>query len=212
MPWKIDRAASAKLVQWQQARDSAGSLPYNNNMKPLLLILDDWEDLIQASSAWHQISQLVEIKFLQQHLDRTGDAEIEQAQFIMEVRERTTLDEPVFKRIPHLKLILQTGGHAYHIDRSAAQKQNIQIALGRQVKAPLHSVPELTFAFALGLIHKVNQGNSTMHKGQWQLFTGRTLANRRLGILGLGRHGLRVAQIASTAFDGSGCLGTGGES
>ena len=39
-----------------------------------------------------------------------------------------------------------------------------------------------------------------MHNCKGQLLTGRTLANRRLGILGLGRHGLRVAQIASTAF------------
>ena len=169
-------------------------------MKPLLLVLDDWEGRIQASPAWLQVNHLVDLKFLPQHLDRTSDADISPAQFIMAIRERTALDEPVFQRMPHLKLILQTGGHAYHIDRSAAQKHNIQIALGRQVTAPLHSVPELTFAFALGLIHKVNQGNGIMHNGKWQLLTGRTLANRRLGILGLGRHGLRVAQIASTAF------------
>jgi D-3-phosphoglycerate dehydrogenase len=169
-------------------------------MKPLLLILDDWEGRIQTSPAWHQVSHLVDTKFLPQHLDSASDAEIEQAQFIMAIRERTRLDERVFKRMPNLKLILQTGGHAYHIDRSAAHKHNIQIALGRQVTAPLHSVPELTFAFALGLIHKVNQGNGIMHNGQWQLLTGRTLANRRMGILGLGRHGMRVAQIASTAF------------
>jgi len=119
----------------------------------------------------------------------------------MALRERTTLDEQVFKRMPDLKLVLQTGGHAYHIDTSAAQKQNIVIALGRQVEAPLISVPELTFAFALSLMHKVHQGNITMHNGQWQLLTGRTLSKRRLGILGLGRHGFRVAQIASTAFN-----------
>src|SRR4030095_1842130 len=35
----------------------------------------------------------------------------------------------------------------------------------------------------------------------WQLFTGRTLSKRRLGILGLGRHGSRIAHIASTAFN-----------
>jgi phosphoglycerate dehydrogenase-like enzyme len=96
--------------------------------------------------------------------------------------------------------VLQTGGHAYHIDLSA-QKQNIVVALGRQAKAPLISVPELTFAFALSLFHKVHQGNNVMHNGQWQSFSGRTLANRRLGLLGLGRHGSRVAQIASTAFN-----------
>ena len=129
------------------------------------------------------------------------DSEIEEAQFLMTLRERTILDEQVFKRMPNLKLVLQTGGHAYHIDTSAAQKHNIIITLGRRVKAPLISVPELTFTFALSLMHKVHQGNMTMHNGQWQLFTGRTLSNRRLGILGLGRHGSRVAEIAGTAFN-----------
>jgi len=170
-------------------------------VKPLLIILDDWEGRIQVSTCWNQVKELVEIKFLKEPIESANDAEIEQAYFLMALRERTTLNEQVFKRMPNLELVLQTGGHAYHIDTSAAQKRNIVITLGRQVKAPLSSVPELTFAFALSLMHKVHQGNITMHNGQWQLFTGRTLSKRRLGILGLGRHGSRVAQIASTAFN-----------
>jgi len=170
-------------------------------MKPLLIVLDDWEGRIQASDCWSQVKELVEIKFLKAAIETVYDTEIERAQFLMALRERTTLDENLFKRMPNLKLVLQTGGHAYHVDISAAQKQNILIALGRRIKAPLISVPELTFAFALSLMHKVHQGNNTMHKGQWQLFTGRTLSKRRLGIIGLGRIGSRVAHIASTAFN-----------
>jgi phosphoglycerate dehydrogenase-like enzyme len=170
-------------------------------MKPLLIILDDWEGCIQASACWSQVKELVEIKFIKEPIENTNDTEIEQAQFLMALRERTTLNEQVFRRMPNLKLILQTGGHAYHIDTPAAQKQNIVIALGRRVKAPLISVPELTFAFILSLMHKVYQGNNAMHNGQWQLFTGKTLSKRRLGILGLGRHGSRIAHIASTAFN-----------
>jgi len=170
-------------------------------MKPLLIILDDWEGRIQASTCWNQVKELVEIKFLKGPIESANDAEIEEVQFLMALRERTILDEKVFKRMPKLRLVLQTGGHAYHIDTSAAQKQNILIALGRRIKAPLISVPELTFAFALSLMHKVHQGNETMHNGHWLQFTGRTLSKRRLGILGLGRHGSRVAQIASSAFN-----------
>jgi D-3-phosphoglycerate dehydrogenase / 2-oxoglutarate reductase len=170
-------------------------------MKPLLLIPDDWEGLIKRAACWNQLKDRVEIKFLKESIDRTSDSEIEQAQFLVAIRERTILNEQVFKRMPKLKLVLQTGGHAYHIDTTAAQQRNIAIALGRRVKAPLVSVPELTFAFALGLMHKVYQGNSTMQNGEWKLLTGRTLSTRRLGILGLGRHGSRVAHIASTAFN-----------
>ena len=170
-------------------------------MKPLLLILDDWEGLIQKSSCWAQINDRVEIKFLKQPIDQTSDSEIEQTQFLMALRERTVLNEQVFTRLPRLRMVLQTGAHAYHIDLAAAQRRNILIALGSRVKAPMASVPELVFAFALGLMHKLYEGNRVMQNGEWPLLTGRTLSNRRLGILGLGRHGLRVAQIANTAFN-----------
>jgi phosphoglycerate dehydrogenase-like enzyme len=170
-------------------------------MNPLLLILDDWEGLIQKAACWNQLKDSVEIKFLKESIERTSDFEIEQVQFLMAIRERTVLNEQLFKRMPKLKLVLQTGGHAYHIDTAAAKQRNIVIASGRRVKAPLASVPELTFAFALGLIHKVYQAKRTMQNGEWTLLTGRTLSNRRLGILGLGRHGSRVAHIASTAFN-----------
>ena len=119
----------------------------------------------------------------------------------MALRERTALNEQVFNRMPNLKLILQTGAHAYHIDAEAARRRNIRIALGRHVEAPMVSVPELVFAFALSLIHKLYVGNRAMQNGDWPLLTGRTLSNRRLGVLGLGRHGSRVALIASTAFN-----------
>jgi phosphoglycerate dehydrogenase-like enzyme len=141
-----------------------------------------------------------DIRFLKEPLEKISDDELGQVSFLMAIRERTTLDEQVFKRMPHLKLVLQTGGHAYHIDTAAAKRQGIAIALGRKVKAPLLSVPELTFAFVLGLMHLIPQAMATMRTGIWTTLTGRTLARRRLGILGLGRHGTRVAEIASTAF------------
>jgi D-3-phosphoglycerate dehydrogenase / 2-oxoglutarate reductase len=170
-------------------------------MKPVLLILDDWEGLIQKVACWKQFNDLLEIKFLKESIERTSDFEIEQAQFLMAIRERTALNEQLFKRMPKLKLVLQTGGHGYHIDTAAAKQRNIIIASGRRVEAPLASVPELTFAFALGLMHKVYQAQRSIQNGRWDLLTGRTLSNKRLGILGLGRHGSRVAHIASTAFN-----------
>lgn len=170
-------------------------------MKPLLLILDDWEGLIQKAACWNQLKDLLEIKFLKQSIEKANDFEIEQAQFLMAVRERTALNERLFKRLPKLKLVLQTGGHAYHIDKAAAKQRNIAIASGRRAKAPLASVPELTFAFALSLMHKVYQAQKLMQNGEWSILTGRSLSNRRLGVIGMGRQGSRVAHIASSAFN-----------
>jgi phosphoglycerate dehydrogenase-like enzyme len=170
-------------------------------MKPLLLILDDWEGLIEASQHWGTLKDVVDIKFLHAPIESVSEEELSEVNFLMAIRERTALTEPVFARLPQLKLVLQTGGHAYHIDQQAAQKRGITIALGRRIKAPLASVPELTMAMMLGLMHLLPQAQQAMRAGEWPLLTGRTLKGRRLGILGLGRHGSNVAHIAKTAFN-----------
>ncbi len=170
-------------------------------MKPLLLILDDWEGRIAASLCWKQLRDKVEIHFVPQAIDALPDSLLLRVTFLMALRERTALTEQVFARLPQLKLILQTGGHAYHIDQAAAEKRNITIALGRRIKAPLAAVPELTIAMMLGVMHLLPKAQQAMRIGEWPLLTGRTLNGRRLGILGIGRHGSRVAHIAKTAFN-----------
>jgi phosphoglycerate dehydrogenase-like enzyme len=169
-------------------------------MKPVLLILDDWEGRVAASPSWQMLDGLVEIRFLNKALADADEKELLPVEYLMAIRERTALTAQVFERLPGLKLILQTGGHAYHIDRIAAEKRGIPIALGRRAIAPLDSVPELVFAMALGLMHMVPQGNKAVHNGYWPQLTGRTLSKKRLGILGMGRHGTRVANIAANAF------------
>src|ERR1700693_4833375 len=109
-------------------------------MKPLLLVLDDWEGLIEKSSSWAQVRDQVDIRFLTSPLDRVADPDLAEVRFMMALRERTALTEQVFSRLPKLKLVLQTGGHAYHIDQDSACKRGIAIALGRRVRAPLASV------------------------------------------------------------------------
>lgn len=165
-----------------------------------MLVLDDWEGKIAASPAWNQIKNSVTIKYVTKPLQEMPKREIANATFLMAIRERTPLTEKVFDLLPNLKLVLQTGGHAYHIDLKAASERGIQIALGRRAKAPILSVPELTIAMMLNLFHLIPQAQIEMRKGGWPRLLGRTLNNRRLGILGLGRHGSKVAEIAKSAF------------
>jgi D-3-phosphoglycerate dehydrogenase len=170
-------------------------------MKPRLLVLDDWEGRVAASGCWSKLSNSVDIKYMREPISSAKETEIAGVEFLMAIRERTALTEEVFAKMPNLKLILQTGGHAYHIDAHAAQKRKITIALGRKIKAPLASIPELTFAMILGLQHKVPLALKAMRSAEWPLITGRNLSGRRLGILGNGRHGSNVARIAKTAFN-----------
>jgi len=169
-------------------------------MKPLLIVLDDREGLIERSGCWSQVADIIEIHFLKVPFRDAPPGLVRRARFLMALRERTPLDEALFERMPNLELILQTGGHAYHIETVAAKKRGIVVALGRKAKVPLFSVPELTFALALSLVHRVHESDRMMHQGQWSTVIGRTLHGKRLGVLGLGRHGSRVAKIAMEAF------------
>src|SRR5271155_3095121 len=87
-----------------------------SNMKPLLIILDDWEGRISASPSWDKLKEFVEIKYLKEPIANVEESELEGASFLMAIRERTALTGEVFAKMPQLKLVLQTGGHAYHID------------------------------------------------------------------------------------------------
>jgi D-3-phosphoglycerate dehydrogenase / 2-oxoglutarate reductase len=169
-------------------------------MKPQLLVLDDWEGRLEASSCWKQIQQDVDIRFLKKPVAELSPAEGAPVEFLLAIRERTALTPEVFGRFPNLKLILQTGGHAYHIDLDEIKRRGIDLAMGRGAKAPLASVPELTMAFMLSIVHRFPEAQRALQNGGWPLLLGRTLAGRRLGILGLGRHGLRVARLAKDAF------------
>jgi D-3-phosphoglycerate dehydrogenase / 2-oxoglutarate reductase len=168
-------------------------------MKPIMIVLDDWEGRIAASAVWEKIKDQVDIKYLNGN-EPVDLAISENVGIIMALRERTRIDEKFLQRFPRLQLILQTGGHAYHIDLEPAKRRGVAVVLGRSVKAPLASVPELTLAMMLNLFHKIMEADRAMRNGEWPLLTGRTLQGKRLGILGMGRHGTRVAQIAEKAF------------
>jgi phosphoglycerate dehydrogenase-like enzyme len=107
------------------------------------------------------------------------------------------MDRHFFARCPNLKLILQTGGHAYHVDTDAATEQGIIVALGRgHTTKPPVVVPELVLGLMLGLIRQIYPLHAQMTKGGWPRLIGRSLAGRTLGILGYGRHGKPVARLA----------------
>jgi D-3-phosphoglycerate dehydrogenase / 2-oxoglutarate reductase len=168
-------------------------------MKPMMIVLDDWEGRIAASAVWRQIEGQVDIHFYNGSVQMEPGI-CENVIIIMTLRERTVIDEKFLIRFPRLQLILQTGGHAYHIDLIAAKSRGVAIVLGRGAKMPLVSVPELTIAMMLNLFHKIVPAQFAMRNGEWPGLMGRTLSGKRLGILGMGRHGSRVANIAASAF------------
>ena len=164
--------------------------------KPRMLVLDDYEGELAIAPAMVQLRQLADVHILNSPI-RPGDYRIlKDVQVLLALRERTTLDSRFFEACPNLELVLQTGGHAYHIDKSAASQKGIVVALGRRVSKPTVVIPELVFSLMLSLVRQIYPLTTEMRNGGWPEFIGGSLAGRTLGILGYGRLGHPVARLA----------------
>ncbi len=161
-----------------------------------MLILDDREGLIGRSPGVERMKQLADVRVLEGSLDELDAAELAEVDVLMAVRERTKLDAATLERLPSLELILQTGGHAYHLDAEHATQRGVPVTLSRRAFGPRAAVPELTFALAVAALRHIPAAHQSMVEGKWLPFVGRTLSGRTLGILGYGRHGANVARIA----------------
>lgn len=160
-----------------------------------LLILDDNEGELAAAPAMEKLSQLANVTVMNRPIGPDDHVELAQYQLIFALRERTKIDASFLDLFPNLELILQSGGHAYHLDRAAASERGIIVALGRGAKRPMIIMPELTWALILGLNRRLLPIHRQMENGEWPEIVGTTLHGKTLGILGYGRHGKPIARV-----------------
>jgi phosphoglycerate dehydrogenase-like enzyme len=162
-----------------------------------MLVLDDDEGRIAAAPAMDRLRELAEVTVLDRPLGE-GDLDgLAGVRVLLAIRERTRLDASLLDRLPDLELVLQTGGHAYHVDQEAASGRGIVVALSRRAHMASAAVPELTFGLMLAVLRRIHPLAAELAVGAWPPAMGRTLAGRTLGILGLGRHGRPVARLAA---------------
>jgi phosphoglycerate dehydrogenase-like enzyme len=161
-----------------------------------LLVLDDYEGELAKAPAMDRMRQLAEVTILDRSVGSADAVLLKSCNIILALRERTTLDSRFFDSCPDLELVLQTGGHAYHLEQSAATENGVVVALGRGVSKTTAVVPELVFGLMLGLVRQIHQLSTEMRAGGWPQLIGGSLAGRTLGILGYGRLGRPVARLA----------------
>jgi phosphoglycerate dehydrogenase-like enzyme len=161
-----------------------------------MMVLDDYEGELAKAPAMLRLQQLADVQVLHRPIRPEDLYLLGNCQILLALRERTRLDAAFFDACPNLELVLQTGGHAYHIDQSAASRHGVVIALGRRVTRPTVVIPELVFALMLDLIRQIHPLTTEMREGGWPALIGGSLAGRTLGILGYGRLGHPVARLA----------------
>lgn len=109
-------------------------------------------------------------------------------------RERTRFSRDLLQRLPDLRILVQTGNHANHVDLAAAAEFDITVAQASGGFS--RGAAELAFGLAIALMRQIPQTDRAIRTGSWNTPTTQVLHEKTLGIVGLGRVGRHVASIA----------------
>jgi phosphoglycerate dehydrogenase-like enzyme len=164
-------------------------------MAATLTILDDYQSVALESADWSPLAERFTFDVVTEHLegdvliDRLTDSEV-----IVAMRERTAFSAETLGRLPKLRLLVTTGMGNAAIDVQAAKTQGVVVSgthgSGREVA-------ELTIGMIIALARNIVGEDRAMHEGGWQHTVGTQLEGARLGLVGLGKQGSVVAEMAA---------------
>jgi D-3-phosphoglycerate dehydrogenase len=100
-------------------------------------------------------------------------------------------DRQLLTQLPGLKVISRCGVGTENIDIPSAQELGIRIC--NTPDAPTNAVAELTVGLILSLLRHIPRMDKEMKKGEWKKRMGNLLEGKRVGIIGFGRIGQKVA-------------------
>ena len=159
-------------------------------------ILDDYQNVALNYGDWNAVEAKAELRVFNDHIaDREALVRaLADFEIVVAMRERTRFDRDLFARLPRLKLLVTTGMVNASIDLAAATERGVMVCGTGGVPYP---TAEVTWALILSLLRRVPFEYGEFRRGgRWQSSVGVDLNGKRLGLLGLGRLGARVARVA----------------
>jgi phosphoglycerate dehydrogenase-like enzyme len=158
-------------------------------------VLDDFQDAALDSADWSPVEDRVEVVSFREHIADEDELAARLADFdiVVTLRERVPFPGTLLDRLPRLRLLIASGMRNSVIDYAAAERCGVTVCGTASSSTP---PVELTWALLLGLARNlVTENNALREGGPWQSTVGADLHGRRLGLLGLGKIGSRVAQV-----------------
>lgn len=118
---------------------------------------------------------------------------------LVEATTRLPLDAEAFASAPRLRIVSVAGTGDAHVDRAAAAAHGVEVrtlAEDRALLETLDPTAEHTWGLLLACARRIAEAGAHVHAGGWERerFPGMLLSGRRLGIVGLGRLGRKVAR------------------
>jgi D-3-phosphoglycerate dehydrogenase len=112
------------------------------------------------------------------------------------VRSETRVTADLLARAPHLRIVARAGTGVDTIDVHAATRRGI--AVMNAPGANTVSAGEHALGLLLALVRRISDAAAAMRRGEWdrKRFEGTELRGKTMGVVGLGRIGGHVAQLA----------------
>jgi phosphoglycerate dehydrogenase-like enzyme len=162
----------------------------------LVAILDDIHNAYEGTTGVRRLRERGEVRIFTEPFGRPSVLAGFDA--LLANRERTRFTRTLLEQLPDLRIVAQTGNHAYHIDLAAAEERGIVVA--KATGGFSAGAAELAVGLMIALMRQIPSVDCAVKRGQWPIPMTRVLRGKSLGIVGLGHVGRHVAKIAR-AFD-----------
>ena len=165
--------------------------------RPKVAVLDDYEQSLRRTADWSAIDARAEVQVHHQRLRGAALLEaIRDADAIVVVRDRTPFKAELIEKLPKLRLFVFTGARNTQYDAAALKARGIPVGCTEMGDSKA-STTEITWTLILAAAKRLEPYLALVRHGGWR-DEGRlpaTLAGERLGVIGLGSIGSRVAQV-----------------
>lgn len=166
-------------------------------------VLDDWQGVARASTDWSRLMARAEVVFFERAFADEDDAVRKLADFeiVLSMRERTPLPASLINRLPKLRMLGITGKQNRSLDLAACTSRGVVVS-NTGIGAGHAATAELALGLLIAAARGITAADANIRAGRFQegVPVGISLAEKTIGILGLGRLGAAMARY-SRALD-----------
>ena len=167
--------------------------------RPIVVVLDDYEHAARRLADWSAIEALAELRI--HHAPLGGHAllqAVQPADALVLMRDRTPVSAALVDAMPNLKYLVFTGTRNAALDFGALQRRGIPVSFTEWGPSK-ESTCELTWTLILAAAKRLPQAVQALHAGRWRDggALGQVLHGERLGLVGLGEIGGRMARVGN---------------
>lgn len=165
-----------------------------------LAILDDYQQLALKSADWDRLRKRgLEVTVFPQAFASRDEAAAKLAPFevLVLMRERTPFPRELIEKLPNLKFMALTGLRSASLDLAACSARKVPVSNTRAGSTSAVTA-EFCFLLMLAAARDLAKAGRNMREGRWHedISGGIVLEGKRLGLVGLGKLGGRVAGYA----------------